>query len=68
MKKSFIFYFLFKFLVLFINPSHSFISLNCDDTISVGITIQQTCQDDDTLIITSAGSVVLTGSNTINLS
>ena len=66
MKKLFIFYFLFKFLVLFINPSYSFISLNCNDTISAEITIQQTCQDNDTLIITNGGSVVLTGSNAID--
>ena len=65
-KKIFIFYLFFKFLALSINPSHGFISLNCNDTISVGLTIQQTCQDDDTLIITSAGSVILTGSNAID--
>jgi hypothetical protein len=58
MKKIiFIFYLFFKFLVLSINPSYSLIALNCDDTISTAITIQQTCQNEDTLIITSAGSV-----------
>ncbi len=66
MKKLFIFYIFFKFLVLSTNPSYSLISLNCDDTISTAITIQQTCQDEDTLIITSAGSVILTGSNAID--
>ena len=37
MKKLFIFYFFFKFLVLTINPSYGFIgiALNCDDTVSV---------------------------------
>ena len=67
MKKIiFIFYFFFKFLVLFINPSYSLIALNCDDTISTDLTIQQTCQDNDTLTITNEGSVVLTGSNAID--
>ena len=66
MKKLLIFYFFFKFLVLFINPSHSFISLNCNDTVSLAVTIQQTCQDEDTLIITNAGSVILTGSDAIH--
>tara|TARA_A100001015_G_C14784104_1_gene630355 strand:+ start:575 stop:766 length:192 start_codon:yes stop_codon:yes gene_type:complete len=62
MKKIiFIFYFFFKFLVLTINPSYGFIgfSLNCDDTVSVAITAQQTCQDNDTLTVTSAGSINL---------
>jgi len=62
----FFFFFFFKFLVLSINPSYSFISLNCDDTISVALTIQQTCQNEDTLIITSGGSVILTGSDAID--
>ena len=67
MKKIiFIFYIFFKFLVLFINPSYSLIALNCDDTISTDLTIQQTCQDNDTLTITNEGSVVLTGSNAID--
>ncbi len=65
-KKIFIFYFFFKFLFLSINPSYSFISLNCSDTISVAITIQQTCQNNDTLIITNVGSVILTGSDAID--
>ena len=58
MKKIiFIFYFFLKFLFLSINPSYSFIglALNCDDTVSVALTIQQTCQDNDTLIITNGG-------------
>ncbi len=70
MKKIiFIIYFFLKFLVLFINPSYSFIgfALNCDDTVSVSITVQQTCQDNDTLIITNGGSVILTGSDAIDV-
>ena len=69
MKKLFLFYFFFKFLVLSMNPSYGFIgiALNCDDTVSVAITAQQTCQNNDTLIITNAGSVILTGSNTIDV-
>ena len=68
MKKLFLFYFFFKFLFLFINPSYSFIgiALNCDDTVSVAITAQQTCQNNDTLIITNGGSVIITGSNAID--
>ena len=69
MKKIiFIIYFFFKFSFLSINPSYSFVglALNCDDTVSVALTIQQTCQDNDTLIITNGGSVILTGSNTID--
>ena len=69
MKKLFIFYFLFKFLVLFINPSYSFvgIALNCDDTVSVAITAQQTCQDNDTLIVTSAGSISVNDHKSVDL-
>ena len=52
-KKIFIICLFFKFFVLPINPSYSLIALNCDDTISSEITIQQTCQDNDTLIITN---------------
>ena len=67
MKKIiFILYFFFKFLVLTINPSYSLIALNCDDTVSEAITIQQECQDNDTLVITNGGSVILTGSDAIH--
>ena len=50
------------------NPSYGFIgiALNCDDTVSVAITAQQTCQNNDTLIITNGGSVIITGSNAID--
>ncbi len=67
MKKLFIFYFLFKFLVLFINPSYGFISLNCDDTVSIAVTIQQTCQDDDSLTVTSAGSISVNDHKSVDL-
>ena len=69
MKKIiFTLYFFFKFLFLSINPSYSFIglALNCDDTVSVAITVQQECQDEDTLVITNGGSVILTGSDAIH--
>ncbi len=68
MKKIiFIFYFFFKFLILFINPSYGFISLNCDDTVSIAVTIQQTCQDDDSLTVTSAGSISVNDHKSVDL-
>ena len=70
MKKIiFLLYFFFKFLVLTINPSYGFvgIALNCDDTVSVAITAQQTCQDNDTLIVTSAGSISVNDHKSVDL-
>ena len=69
MKKLFIFYFFFIFLFFSINPSYSFIgiALNCDDTVSVAITAQQTCQDNDTLTVTSAGSISVNDHKSVDL-